>query len=229
MSDVKINNKLKLVIMCIALYLYEIIMGRIWYYNIDKIIGNKNDEQRLILIILMGVLMGVLMLLPIIIGALSTNVKDIKEIEISIKNSMRLDKLAHKILLTILFSAAVIFIVYTLIGNYSHKSISTNFKILLFIQALIYALPEEILFRWFYQKKLEQIISNKFIATLITGLLFAIIHFFGTDNINSYENIIDIIVSIGNRTTLHFFFNYIKEKSNSIIVPTVVHAIYNYI
>ena len=59
--------------------------------------------------------------------------------------------------------------------------------------------------------------------------MFAIIHFFGTDNINSYENIIDIIVSIGNRTTLHFFFNYIKEKSNSIIVPTVVHAIYNYI
>lgn len=226
MSDVKINNKLKLVITCIALYLYEVIIGRIWYYNIDKIIGNKNDEQRLILIILMGALMGVLMLLPIIIGALSTN---IKEIEISIKNNMRLDKLAHKTLLTILFSSAVIFIIYTFIGNDSHKSISTNFKILLFIQALIYALPEEILFRWFYQKKLEQIIPNKFIATLITGLLFAILHFFGTDNINSYENIIDIIVSIGNRTTLHFFFNYIKEKSNSIIVPTVVHAIYNYL
>jgi uncharacterized protein len=226
MNSIKNNNKFKLVSMCIALYLYEIILGRIWYYNIYKVVRNKSNEQKLILLILMGALMGILFLLPIIIVTLSTNVKDIK---ISIKNNIKLNTVTYKILLTILFSIAVTSILHTLIGTDSLKFISTKFKILLFIEALIYALPEEILYRWFYQEKLEQIIPNKFIATLMTGLLFAIIHFFGTDNINSYENIIDIIFSISNRTTMHFFFNYIKEKSNSIIVPTIIHALYNYL
>lgn len=36
MTSIKNNNKFKLVSMCIALYLYEIILCRIWYYNIDK-------------------------------------------------------------------------------------------------------------------------------------------------------------------------------------------------
>lgn len=109
-----------------------------------KVVGNKSTEQNLILGILMGALMGILFLLPIIIVTLSTNVKDIK---ISIKNNIKLNTVTYKILLTILFSIAVTSILHTLIGTDSLKFISTKFKILLFIEALIYVLPEEILYR----------------------------------------------------------------------------------
>ena len=95
------------------------------------------------------------------------------------------------------------------------------------VELLLFAFPEEIVFRWFFQEKFEQIIPNKFIATLVVALLFAIIHF--PNDLTSPTNIISIIFSLGNRATFHFFLNFIKEKSNSIIVPTIIHALYNYL
>ncbi|MGG7059379.1 CPBP family intramembrane glutamic endopeptidase [Clostridium nigeriense] len=215
MTSIK-NNKFKLVSICISLYLYEIIIGVTWIYNVKKIMINTSTIQNLIIILLLQLLM----LLPIIIGTLTTNLKNFK---LSIKNSLKFKIIFKKIFYTITFSAAVIFIIYQLktSSNYS------IFIILNLIPVFILALPEEILFRWFFQENLEELISNKFIATLITGLLFAIIHI--PNDINLHKNIVAIVFLIGRRTTFHFFMNFIKEKSNSIIVPTIVHAIYNYI
>ena len=217
MEGIKKNNKFKLVSMCIALYLYEAIIGVIWSYNVKKIMANKSDIQQLIIV----VLLQLLMLLPIIIGTLATNLKNIK---LSIYNSIKPKIISRKIFFTIMFSAGVIFILFPL-----KASRDSEFKIIYMINSLILALPEEILFRWFFQEKFEQIISNKFIATLIPALLFSIIHLFGPNSLNSSINMILIVFSLGNRTTGHFFFNFIKEKSDSIVVPAIVHAIYNYL
>lgn len=217
MDSIKNNNKFKLVSMCIALYLYEVIIGIIWSYNVKKLMAHKSDIQQLIIV----ALLQLLMLLPIIVGTLATNLKNIK---LSINNNLKPKIISRKIFLTIMFSAGVIFILFPL-----KASGDSEFKIIYMIISLILALPEEILFRWFFQKKFEQIISNKFIATLIPGLLFSIIHLFGPNSLNSSTNMLLMIFSLGNRTTGHFFFNFIKEKSNSIVVPTIVHAIYNYL
>lgn len=166
MTSIKNNNKIKLVIMYISLYLYEVIIGVIWNYNAKKI--------------------------------------------------------SRKIFFAIMFSAGIIFILFPL-----KASRDSEFKIIYMVKLLILALPEEILFRWFFQEKFEQIISNKFIATLVVALLFALLHL--PNDLSPSTNIISIIFSLGSRTTGHFFFNFIKEKSDSIVVPSIVHAIYNYL
>lgn len=215
MTSIKKNNKFKLMSMCIALYLYEVFISIAWIYNSERIMRNSSTEKRLIIIILLQLLI----LLPIIIVYLTTNFKNLK---LSIKNNIKFKIIVKKIFLTIMFSAGVIFIIFPLkAGN------SLNLKIIYMVQLLIYALPEEILFRWFFQEKFEQIISNKFIATLVVALLFALLHL--PNDLSPSTNIISIIFSLGSRTTGHFFFNFIKEKSDSIVVPSIVHAIYNYL
>lgn len=215
MTSIKNNNKIKLVIMYISLYLYEVIIGVIWNYNAKKIMINKSNVQQLIII----TLLQLLMLLPIIVGTLATNLKNIK---LSINNNLKLKKISRKIFFAIMFSAGVIFILFPL-----KASRDSEFKIIYMVKLLILALPEEILFRWFFQEKFEQIISNKFIATLVVALLFALLHL--PNDLSPSTNIISIIFSLGSRTTGHFFFNFIKEKSDSIVVPSIVHAIYNYL
>lgn len=217
MTSIKNNNKFKLVSMCIALYLYEFIITTIIIHNHEKLktLSNKSDVQGLIAIILMSLLL----ILPIIIGAMTTNLKNLK---LSIKNNIKFKIIIRKIFYAIMFSAGVIFIIFPLATS-NHP----NFKIIYMVELLIYALPEEIIFRWFFQEKFEKIISNKFIATLIVALLFALLHL--PNDLSSSTNIISIIFSIGSRSTVHFFFNFIKEKSNSIIVPTIIHALYNYL
>lgn len=217
MTSIKNNNKFKLVSMCITLYLYEFIITTIIIHNHEKLktLSNKSDVQGLIAIILMSLLL----ILPIIIGAMTTNLKNLK---LSIKNNIKFKIIIRKIFLAIMFSAGVIFIIFPLATS-KHP----NFKIIYMVELLIYALPEEIIFRWFFQDKFEKIISNKFIATLIVALLFALLHL--PNDLSSSTNIISIIFSIGSRSTVHFFFNFIKEKSNSIVVPTIIHALYNYL
>ncbi|MGG7142163.1 CPBP family intramembrane glutamic endopeptidase [Clostridium nigeriense] len=217
MTSIKNNNKFKLVSMCITLYLYEFIITTIIIHNHEKLktLSNKSDVQGLIGIILMSLLL----ILPIIIGSLTTNLKNLK---LSIKNNIKFKIIIRKIFYAIMFSVGVIFIIFPLATS-NHP----NFKIIYMVELLIYALPEEIIFRWFFQEKFEKIISNKFIATLLVALLFAILHL--PNDLSSSTNITSILFSLGNRATFHFFLNFIKEKSNSIVVPTIVHALYNYL
>lgn len=222
MTSIKNNNKLKLVIMCIALYLYLIILGIVWSHYSIKIMINRSSLQNLIIIIFLQVLI----LLPIIIGTLYSNFKNIR---LTIKNSFKFKIVARKVFYTIIFSAAVFFIIPTLNSIANYKNNNFILTILNFIPIFILALPEEILFRWFFQSKLEEIISNKFISTLIAGLLFAILHLSGPTTINSSMNLPIILFLIGRRTACHFIFNFIKEKSDSIVVPAIVHTIYNYL
>ena len=86
MTSIKNNNKIKLVIMYISLYLYEVIIGVIWNYNAKKIMINKSNVQQLIII----TSLQLLMLLPIIVGTLATNLKNIK---LSINNNLKLKKI----------------------------------------------------------------------------------------------------------------------------------------
>ena len=217
MTSIRNNNKFKLVSMCIALYLYEIIISAIIVHNHEKIriLSNKSDVQGLIIL----TLINLLLILPIIIGFLTTNLKNLK---LSIKNNIKFKIIIKKIFLAIMFSAGVIFIIFPLAAS-NHPI----FKIMYMVELLLFAFPEEIVFRWFFQEKFEQIIPNKFIATLVVSLLFALSHL--PNDLSSPTNIISIIFSLGNRATFHFFLNFIKEKSNSIIVPTIIHALYNYL
>ena len=83
-----------------------------------------------------------------------------------------------------------------------------------FIIAIIPAVSEEVMFRGYIQKSFE-LKMKPFTAALITAIFFGLYHF------NPY-GIIPLIL-------LGLFFGYAAYKSNSIIVPMVLHFLNNFI
>ncbi|MCJ7554869.1 MAG: CPBP family intramembrane metalloprotease [Ignavibacteriaceae bacterium] len=83
-----------------------------------------------------------------------------------------------------------------------------------FIIAVIPAVSEEVMFRGYIQKSFE-LKMKPFTAALITAIFFGLYHF------NPY-GIIPLIL-------LGLFFGYAAYKSNSIIVPMVLHFLNNFI
>lgn len=220
MIHIKNKEKFKLLASCFGVYLYLIIFFLAFKYYSSKIISNKSPIQNFFLIILINLIQ----LLPVIILYLVNNSKDIKSKLIS---NFNFKKIINKIFWTIIFSLGLIMIIFPFFIKPNGKLPILNISFLTIIQTFIFAFPEEIIFRWFLQERFERIIPNKFLSTLIVGMLFGIIHYFGINYSLSSTNVLMLILSIGRLTVVHFYLNLAKEKSNSIIVPSIVHTINN--
>ncbi len=90
---------------------------------------------------------------------------------------------------------------------------------------------EELIFRGFIQTRLYGIIKNNFLAIIITGVMFSLMHIpFQMSHVNMSlsqffsENTLWLITLVG----WHVFFNFLYKKYNSIFTGTIVHGFMNF-
>lgn len=139
-------------------------------------------------------------------------------------------RLLRQIILGILFSVPLILIKIPIGTNtLNHYSVFEYIWIFLYQFALI-ALVEEILFRGFIQTRMHGIIKNKIFSVIIVGIIFGIAHIpfqliVYTGSIGDF--LIQSSISIVFRASIHIYFNYIYERDNNILAPTITHAINN--
>lgn len=94
---------------------------------------------------------------------------------------------------------------------------STNIfeaSFVIFVVAVVPAICEEVLFRGFVQKSFEQKFKP-FFSIFITSLFFGLYHF------NPYGLV--ALISLG------FYFGYAAYKSDSILIPMILHFINNFL
>ena len=74
---------------------------------------------------------------------------------------------------------------------------------------------------------MDKVIGNKTISIIITGLLFALIHIF---NISGFldRGLFLFFIKVSYYICTHAFFNLVKEKTNSLVAATIVHALANF-
>ncbi|MDF2941759.1 MAG: hypothetical protein K0S01_617 [Herbinix sp.] len=140
------------------------------------------------------------------------------------KKSLRLG-LVLVIGIVILFLIITFFLGFTL-----HSDI--NMIIMQFFYYLFeIAFVEELVFRGYIGTRLYGAIKNKVIAISITGLLFTLMHV-PFQMLLAHMSIIDYIatnwVNLILIFLLHFIFQAIYAKYNSIIAPTLFHFVWDY-
>ncbi|WP_426351131.1 CPBP family intramembrane glutamic endopeptidase [Alloiococcus sp. CFN-8] len=101
----------------------------------------------------------------------------------------------------------------------------------IFYYFVIIGFVEELIFRGFIQTRLYGIIKNDFLAIIIAGVMFSLMHIpFQMSLVNMRlfqyfsENILQLIILVG----WHVFFNFLYKKYNSIFTGTIVHGFMNF-
>lgn len=113
-------------------------------------------------------------------------------------------------------------------SGYSRIFKWNNLYIFNILWLILFALPEEIIFRGYFQGLMDKVIGNRIISIIITGLLFALIHIF---NISGFldSGLFIFFIKVSYYICTHAFFNLVKEKTNSLVASTIVHALFNFI
>ncbi|MFA5523404.1 MAG: CPBP family intramembrane glutamic endopeptidase [Tissierellales bacterium] len=96
---------------------------------------------------------------------------------------------------------------------------------------IIIGLTEEIIFRGFIQTRIYGIVKKPIIAILLTAFLFMIMHIpfqMGAAHMGFFEYISNNFVTLIFTFGWHLVFNFMYSKYNSIVGPTVFHAIMNW-
>ncbi|OJG71987.1 hypothetical protein RV11_GL003362 [Enterococcus phoeniculicola] len=121
--------------------------------------------------------------------------------------------------------AAVYVAMFIYYGNYTEKGIYIAFFYL-----VIVAFSEEIIFRGYFFSELRKTQSFLFSA-VFSGLFFGVMHAFLptiTSNGTTADFIQLALSSLGQGIVGSCFFAFLYEKSRSIFVPVLVHAILDY-
>lgn len=97
----------------------------------------------------------------------------------------------------------------------------TNLLILVTYYVFVVSLTEEVIFRAFIPSRLSGLFPNKWIRSLFVGFICSLLHVpnYGVQSV-SMSNIVGMII-------MHFFLMNLYSKYNSIIAPTMVHALWN--
>lgn len=209
------NYKVKNLSLGIGQYIYLIIST----FLLVKLNGILKDVG-----VLTVVIYGIIQVFPIIFIVRSLG--NIKEV-FNINNSIKLKVIIKKVILTIIFSIAIISTTLAMSG-YSGIFKWNNLYIFNILWLILFALPEEIIFRGYFQGLMDKVIGNRIISIIITGLLFALIHIF---NISGFldSGLFIFFIKVSYYVSTHAFFNLVKEKTNSLVAPTIVHALFNFI
>ncbi len=70
-----------------------------------------------------------------------------------------------------------------------------------------------------------------YVAVIISGMIFGALHAFMPAIINNYsimELFNAILSDLGNKIVISAFFVWLYKKSNSLIIPILVHALIDY-
>ena len=140
------------------------------------------------------------------------------------------NNLLKQFILGIIFSIPLISV--TIVINYI-SGIKLNFESIS-IWSFLYmfvniALPEEIIFRGFIPSRLGTLIKNKYLNILCVSFIFGVIHI--PFMLAQYKfTTIELIIAIIPKSLYHIYFSYLyKLSDNSILSPTIAHALNNLI
>lgn len=220
MREIKMNYKLKNLIIAILYYIYIIIIVKIGINPFHNLLASIDSALLSYIVILVYTLIEMLPIVFIIKYAGSA--KEIFKVDFKVSPIDCLKKAC----IAIIFSFAVICF-YLSSVRITKEFILNNKYILSTIQLLLFAFPEEIIFRGYFQGIMEKLISNKYVSTILTGFLFGLMHIYNPELGFPKEDILKLCIVFGHYITVHAFYNLIKEKSKSFTVPTIVHAINN--
>lgn len=96
---------------------------------------------------------------------------------------------------------------------------------------IIIGLTEEIIFRGFIQTRIYGIVKKPIKAILLTAFMFMIMHIpfqMGAAHMGFFEYIANNFITLIFTFGWHLVFNFMYSKYNSIVGPTVFHAIMNW-
>jgi len=92
----------------------------------------------------------------------------------------------------------------------------------------VIALVEEIIFRGFIQTRIYGITKNSVFAIMVVGFMFMTIHIpfqMGVAKMGLLTFIVNNYITLLFTFVWHFVFNFLYSKYNSIVAPTIFHAI----
>ncbi|BCN30411.1 CPBP family intramembrane glutamic endopeptidase [Anaeromicropila herbilytica] len=98
-----------------------------------------------------------------------------------------------------------------------------------FFYLVVIAFGEEFIYRGFIYNKIKS--NSKYLAIIISGTLWGIMHSILpsiVSNANLPQFILSICSEIGGGILIGWYYIYLLEKSKSLWIPTLVHAIIDY-
>ena len=209
------NNNIQLFIIGITVILYFLILSgqflhtslfykisepiRHFFYGTIMKLGFSSTANSIIVINVVAVIIPLLLLLIFAKQA----------------KAFYIDKLNVRILIFLILLYLPIFI----FGQKSINNIIAELPIYLFIAAI----PEEFLFRFFLQSRLESAFNKPVNAILLASIIFGLIHL--PINIKMYGVTVGIATCLGNNAFGGLFTGYLFYKTRSIWTVIIFHLI----
>ncbi|WP_375104681.1 lysostaphin resistance A-like protein [Paenibacillus sp. RS8] len=107
-----------------------------------------------------------------------------------------------------------------------------NLWLELLILFIFTALPEELMFRGYIQTRITGLIKNKYLAIVVVGLLFALMHIpfqMSMVNMTFMDYLITNWVYMIQLMVMHIYFVYLYTRNNNILVPIISHTLIDFI
>lgn len=140
--------------------------------------------------------------------------------------------LSKSLILGLVLSAVLLIInvISGILGGYHFYTASKlilDFAYYFFVIALV----EEIIFRGFIQTRIYGIIRKPFFAVMVTAFMFMLFHIpfqMGASHMGFWEHISNNYVTLLFTFLWHIVLNFLYAKYNSIVAPTLFHAVLNW-
>lgn len=211
----KINKKIIFPIALIGIYMVYSFFLLKYFYNNNLLIDVKNVTISNIVIQLLGDFLANLLIVMIIILILLR-----KKQPLNITGTTRNGKIAACILFAIYMG------IFFIKGDFTISGIYKPFFFLITV-----GFAEEFIFRGYLFTELDRELPT-YLAMIISGVMWGAMHATLPIIINNYSNIqyfSAIISTFGGYTAVGAIFALLYKKSNSLIIPILVHALIDYI
>ncbi len=211
----KINKKIIFPIALIGIYMMYFFFLEKYFYNNDLLVGVNSVTTSNIGIQLLGDFLANLLIVMIIILILLR-----KKQPLNITGTTRNGKIAACILFAIYMG------IFFIKGDFTLSGIYKPFFFLITV-----GFAEEFIFRGYLFTELDRELPT-YLAMIISGVMWGAMHATLPIIINNYSNIqyfSAIISTFGGYTAVGAIFALLYKKSNSLIIPILVHALIDYI
>ncbi|MEW8994076.1 lysostaphin resistance A-like protein [Clostridium sp.] len=210
----KISKKIIYPIALIGIYMVYSFFLLKYFYNNDLLIAAKNVTISNIRIQLLGDFLANLLIVIIIMSIMLR-----KKQSLNITGTTRNGKIVACILFAIYIG------IFFIKGDFSLAGIYKPFFFL-----IVVGFSEEFVFRGYLFTELDKELPT-YLAIIISGMMWSAMHAIIPIIINNYSGIQSfsaIISTFGGYTAAGAIFALLYKKSNSLIVPTLVHALLDF-
>ncbi len=211
----KINKKIIYPIALIGIYMVYFFFLVKYLYNNDLLIGVNSITKANIGIQLLGDFLANLLIVIIIMSIMLR-----RKQSLNIAGTTRNGKIVACILFAIYIG------IFFIKGDFSLAGIYKPFFFL-----IVVGFSEEFIFRGYLFTELDKELPT-YLAIIISGMMWGAMHAAIPIAVNSYSGIQSfsaIISELGGFAVVGSIFALLYKKSNSLIVPILVHALYDYL